>query len=139
MSSTMNTIAVVCMLPFLIVAIDAGKSVFLTISIKIAIWFFYYLRHEITWDTRLNLECSNCTDTLPEGWNSKGCDTCSTGFASPDKCLPWNTFGDFNHCFIDWNAGNASNEKVKDWCQCSCNGCGNVFTSDDNFHYTIFI
>ena len=39
MSGTMNTIAVVCMLPFLIAAIDAGKSNFLTIGIKIAIWY----------------------------------------------------------------------------------------------------
>jgi len=76
-------------------------------------------------------DCGDCTDTLPDGWKSEECGTCSTGFATPYQCKPWNTFEYLSHCFINGTAGNASHEKVKDWCKCSCDSCDDCIDSND--------
>ena len=76
---------------------------------------------------------ANCLDRLPTGWNSSlefwggQCGTCQNLIEMNSPCISDVTFENYAGCFNNIsNAQMASRERIKDYCRCSCDGCGNT-------------
>ena len=76
------------------------------------------------------LDCGDCSDTLPAGWNSTLCGDCSSSeLVNPYSCQVF-TFEHYSYCFENDDFYQmASQEKISNYCRCSCDSCGNEICS----------
>ena len=72
-----------------------------------------------------HIDCGNCSDTLPAGWDSSRCGGCDYfgGYICHDGSQK---FEQYQYCFQDAESYQlVSKEKIRDYCKCSCDNCGN--------------